>query len=868
MLFHNKTVAETLAELKTDMLGGLSPAEAGSRLDRYGPNQLTEKKKKTLLMMFLDQFRDTMILILIAAAFISGIIGEASDTIAIIVIVVLNAVIGFVQEYRAEKAMALLRKMAAQSALVVRGGEPVVIPASQLVPGDLVILEAGKIVPADLRFIEAIQLKVEEAALTGESLPVEKHAHPLHDEHLSIGDRKNMAYKGTVVSYGRGRGIVTVTGMATELGKIAAMLQEEDEVKTPLQKRLASFGQKLALAVLGICSIVFGVGILRGEEPLLMLLTAISLAVAAIPEALPAVITISLALGASKMVRQHALIRKLPAVETLGSVTYICSDKTGTLTLNKMTVEEAYINGNNLAAADLRPEKNDALFTALAVSNDAEEGASGGAIGDPTEIALYALAKSKGFNKKDLEQSHPRMAEIPFDSDRKCMTTFHRGWDGKFVSFTKGAIDVLLGKAADISADGGLKAIDPGEFHRANERMSSAGLRVLGIAMRTWDALPEDMTPEKVETGLTILGLVGMMDPPREEAKEAVRLCQTAGIKPVMITGDHPLTATTIAKRLGILGQDSLSVITGRELDLLTLAEFEQRVEHIQVYARVAPDQKLKIVKALQDKGQFVAMTGDGVNDAPSLKRADIGVAMGITGTDVSKEASHMVLLDDNFATIVKAVREGRRIFDNIRKFIKYTMTSNSGEIWTIFLAPFLGLPIPLLPIHILWINLVTDGLPGLALAAEPAEKGVMERPPRHPKESIFANGLGVHIVWVGLLMGAAALFTQAWTLKTGHAHWQTMVFTVLCLSQMGHVLAIRSERESIFIQGFFSNKPLVGAFLLTFALQMATIYVPALNPIFKTEPLTLNELLLTLALSSVVFFAVEIEKMVKRRRA
>jgi Ca2+-transporting ATPase len=446
------------------------------------------------------------------------------------------------------------------------------------------------------------------------------------------------------------------------------------------------------------------------------------------------------------------------------------------------------------------------------------------------------------------------------------MTTFHGGRDGKFVSFTKGAIDVLLDKSAGIVTDAGLQTVDAVEIQRVNDRMSADGLRVLGIAMRTWDALPDDMSPEHVEAGLAILGLVGMMDPPREEAGEAVRLCKTAGIKPVMITGDHPLTATTIATRLGILEQDSRAVLTGRELDQLSLEEFEERVERIRVYARVAPEQKLKIVKALQDRGQFVAMTGDGVNDAPALKRADIGVAMGVTGTDVSKEASHMVLLDDNFATIVKAVKEGRRIFDNIRKFIKYTMTSNSGEIWTIFLAPFLGLPIPLLPIHILWINLVTDGLPGLALAAEPPEKGIMERPPRHPRESIFAHGLGAHIVWVGLLMGAVSLFTQAWYLKTGHAHWQTMVFTVLCLSQMGHVLAIRSEGESIFTQGFFSNKPLVGAFVLTFALQMATIYVPVLNPIFKTEPLALNELLFTLALSSVVFVAVEIEKLVKRR--
>jgi len=851
---------------------GLTPVEAGLRLEQHGPNELIEKKKKTLFMMFLDQFKDFMIIVLIAAAVISGVIGEASDTIAIIVIVALNAVIGFVQEYRAEKAMALLRKMAAQNALVIRDGNPVNLPASQLVPGDVVLLEAGKIVPADMRLIETAQLKVEEAALTGESLPVEKHTGPLHDEGLSLGDRKNMAYKGTIVSYGRGRGLITATGMATELGKIATMLQEEEEVKTPLQKRMAAFGKKLALAVLAICAIVFGVGILRGEEPLLMLLTAISLAVAAIPEALPAVITISLALGAKKMVRQNALIRKLPAVETLGSVTYICSDKTGTLTLNKMTVEEVYVNGGLVLSGEfgVRNKKvgdpDSLLITALAVSNDAEADDSGKMMGDPTEVALYVIAKQGSYDKKVLEQDFPRVAEIPFDSDRKCMTTFHRGRDGKFISFTKGAIDVLLDKSANILTDQGLKTVDAGEIQGVNDRMSADGLRVLGIAMRTWDALPGDLSPEQVETGLTILGLVGMMDPPREEAKEAVRLCKTAGIKPVMITGDHPLTATTIARRLGILEQDSGATITGRELEQLSMEEFEERVEHLRVYARVAPEQKLKIVKALQDKGQFVAMTGDGVNDAPSLKRADIGVAMGITGTDVSKEASHMVLLDDNFATIVKAVKEGRRIFDNIRKFIKYTMTSNSGEIWTIFLAPFLGLPIPLLPIHILWINLVTDGLPGLALAAEPSEKGIMERPPRHPKESIFANGLGVHIVWVGLLMGAASLFTQAWSLKTGHAHWQTMVFTVLCLSQMGHVLAIRSETESIFTQGFFSNKPLVGAFLLTFVLQMATIYVPMLHPIFKTETLTAGELLFTLALSSVVFIAVEIEKFFKRR--
>jgi P-type Ca2+ transporter type 2C len=865
MNWYQKNTEEVIKELGSSSRG-ISSENAQKLLLEYGYNELTEKKKRTFFMMFLDQFKDLMILVLIAAAIIAGAIGDLSDTIAIIVIVALNAVIGFVQEYRAEKAMALLKKMAAQQAFVIRDGNPINIPASKLVPGDVVILEAGKIVPADLRLIETAQLRIEEAALTGESLPVEKQTEPLHEEYLSIGDRKNIAYKGTIVSYGRGRGIVTATGMTTEIGKIAGMLQGGEEVKTPLQKRLASFGQKLALAVLAICAIVFGVGLMRGEEPLLMLLTAISLAVAAIPEALPAVITISLALGAKKMVRQNALVRKLMAVETLGSVTYICSDKTGTLTLNKMSVEEVYTDGRVFQIKECDFETNKELFIALALSNDAEANETGQVIGDPTEVALYAVSKQLGFDKRSLQVDLPRVAEIPFDSDRKCMTTIHKDKDGKFVSFTKGAIDILLDKSSGIMTGEGLQTLDTSEIQRVNERMSSDGLRVLGIARRTWDQLPKELSPEHIEAGLVILGIVGMMDPPRDEARNAVGLCKTAGIKTVMITGDHPLTATTIARRLGILEHDSRAVITGRELDQLSQEEFEERVEHIRVYARVAPEQKLKIVKALQDKGQFVAMTGDGVNDAPALKSADIGIAMGITGTDVSKEASHMILMDDNFATIVKAVKEGRRIFDNIRKFIKYTMTSNSGEIWTIFLAPFLGLPIPLLPIHILWINLVTDGLPGLALAAEPAEMRIMERPPRHPKESIFSNGLGLQIIWVGLLMGATCIFTQAWSINTGHAHWQTMVFTVLCLSQMGNVLAVRSERETIFKLGFFSNKAMVGAFLLTFTLQMATIYMPQLNPIFKTEPLTLYELIFTLVLSSVVFFAVEIEKIVRRQ--
>jgi P-type Ca2+ transporter type 2C len=878
MDWHQKEVKEVVEELNSS-LKGLSSDEARKRLSTYGPNELAEKRKRTLLMMVFDQFKDFMIIVLMGAAVISGIIGEASDTIAIIVILLLNAVIGFVQEYRAEKAMAALKKMAAPSATVIRDGVSASGSASEIVPGDLIALEAGKVVPADMRLIESARLKMDEAALTGESVPVDKHIRAIQDSHLSLGDRKNMAYSGTFVAYGRGTGIIVATGMNTELGKIATLLQREEEVKTPLQKRLATFGRKLAIVVLAICVIVFGVGVMRGEQLMLMLLTAISLAVAAIPEALPAVITISLALGARKLVRQNALIRKLPAVETLGSVTYICSDKTGTLTLNQMTVEELFVGGEVVANDGLKGDKDThrLFMTAMALSNDADFCSDGSVLGDPTEIAMCNLPRKYDIERKKLEETYPRTGEIPFDSERKCMTTFHAlpstsplpmmpGETG-YVSFTKGAVEVLISKSANMLTPEGLKSLDADASNLIYGKMAADGLRVLGVAMRQWSAMPDDMTPENVETGLTMLGFVGMMDPPREEAREAVFMCKQAGIRPVMITGDHPITATVIAKRLGIIEDDAEHAMSGVELERLSSEEFEERVDGIRVYARVVPEQKLKIVKALQDKGQFVAMTGDGVNDAPALKRADIGVAMGITGTDVSKEAADMILLDDNFATIVRAVREGRKIYDNIRKFIKYLLTTNSGEIWTLFLAPLLGLPIPLLPIHLLWINLLTDGLPALALSVEPAEGDVMKRPPRHPKESIFSHGLGLHAIWVGLSMAGIVIAAQAWTIKTGVAHWQTIVFTLLCLTQLGHVLAIRSEKESLFKMGLFSNKYLLFAVIVTFVLQMATIYIPSLNGIFKTEPLTLTELATTLAVASLVFWAVEMEKLVRRRK-
>lgn len=844
---------------------GLLTFDASQRMQRDGRNAIIEGKARSIPAMFFDQFKDAMIIVLLGAAVISGLIGDVVDTLVVIAILVLNAVIGFIQEYRAERAIAALKKMAALNARVLRDNVQRDIPATELVVGDVVLLEAGNVIPADMRLVESAQLQIEEAALTGESQSARKNSRILHDHDLPLGDRHNMVYKGTLVTSGRGRGIVVAIGMQTELGRIAALLSNEVDVKTPLQKRLARFGRGLAVVVLAICTILFVAGLLRGEPVLLMLMTAISLGVAAIPEALPAVVSVSLALGAQRMIKRQALIRKLPAVETLGSVTYICSDKTGTLTENRMRAEEIIVasgltSWSDTARADSEPWST--LFRALALSNDVWRNEAS-IIGDPTEIALFEVAEQSGFNKIQLGNHHPRVAEVPFDSERARMTTLHQHQD-EVVAYTKGAPESVLSRCTSALGPTGLIPIAPQQIEAEVERMARNGLRVLAIAVRKWPALPESMAHHEIEAELTLVGLVGLIDPPRESVQEAVALCKSAGITPVMITGDHPETAAAIALRLGILDQDG-EVMTGRQLSHLSLQEFEEKINSVRVYARVTPEQKIKIVQALQDKGEFVAMTGDGVNDAPALKRADIGIAMGITGTDVAKEAAHMILLDDNFATIVSAVREGRRIFDNIRKFIKYTMTSNSGEIWTIFLAPLLGMPIPLLPIHILWINLVTDGLPGVALAMEPEEKGVMNRPPRPPNESIFAHGMWQHMLWVGLLMGALSLLTQAWAIKDGNAHWQTMVFTVLTLSQLGHVLAIRSETESLFAQGIFSNRPLIVAVLFTVALQMAVIYVPWMNVIFKTQPLSVEELAFCMVVASVVFFAVEVEKWLRR---
>jgi Ca2+-transporting ATPase len=852
MNYHLLPISE-IQELLNTSKQGLHITEAEERLKQYGKNELIEKKQNSLLILILNQFKDVMIFILLIAAVISYALGDEKDAVVILIIVVLNALIGLFQEYRAEKAMEALKKMAAFNAIVRRGGNTIQIPASELVPGDVVILEAGMSVPADIRLTETHALKIEEASLTGESNAVEKSTKEIIIENPPLGDRFNMAYKTTIVTYGRGEGVVVATGMQTEIGRIAQLLQE-DETKTPLQRRLADFGKRLSILVVIICAIIYGAGLFRGEDPVRMLLTAISVAVAAIPEALPAVITISLALGASRMVHKNALIRKLPAVETLGSVTYICSDKTGTITQNKMTVMDSWISPDAEPITGFSPEQ--LLVLSMELNHDVMVNEDKHLKGDPTEIAIVEYArKNKNYEKQwlvDFKRQH----ELPFDSVRKRMTTIYP-FSGKWLVVTKGAVENILSCCQSTNEE---------EVNTATENFAQQGKRVLAFAVKLMGALPTTISIETIETDLKFVGLVAMIDPPRREVIQAIEDCYTAGITPVMITGDHPITAKAIASETGILRYKTDRVVTGAELSQWSDDEFEKEIKYIKVYARVSPEQKLNIVKALQNKNHFVAMTGDGVNDAPALKRANIGIAMGITGTDVSKKAAHMILLDDNFATIIRAVREGRRIFDNIRKFIKYTMTSNSGEVWTIFLAPLIGLPIPLLPIHILWINLVTDGLPGLAFASESAEENILKRPPRKPDESIFSGGVGFHILWVGLLMGAVCIGTQGWAIYTGNEKWMTMVFTVLSISQMGHAMAIRSDWKSLFSQGVFGNKPLVGAVLLTLGLQMAVIYVPFLQSIFKTEALSFAELMICLGLSSIVFWAVEIEKWFKRQ--
>ncbi len=891
---------EVLEALQTDPVNGLTTAEAAIRLEKYGPNELVEEGAKSPWLILWDQIRELMVVILIVAAVVSILLGEYSDAVIILAIVVLNAVIGFSQEYRAEQAIAALKKLSVPTVQVKRDGHTVEISALNLVPGDVVRIETGGLIPADGRLIEEANLKIEEAALTGESEAVEKTTQALPGEDLTIGDRKNMVFMGTVATYGRGTAVITETGMQTELGNIADLIQGVEVEQTPLQRRLDHLGKVLAVGALGIIALVVVLGLLRGESLEDLFLVGISMAVAAVPEGLPAVVAITLALGSQRMLKRNALIRRLPAVETLGSVTVICSDKTGTLTQNLMTVKlldvvgqtmevetilnsKGFLNNAELDAASPPEERTLSLLVkAGALCNDAfierDEDGTEHTIGDPTEGALVVAAEKLGYPKAVLEATLPRVAEVPFTSERKRMTTIHEvslerpnieeAWrDVPYVAFCKGAVDSLLEVCTQIWTGVEILPIDDEVTRRINEanrEKAQEGQRVLGVAFRGLEELPPKVTAESIEHDMIFVGLVSMIDPPRPEVRDAVSVAKGAGVRPVMITGDHPLTAQTIAKDLHIT--DNNQNLTGQELSQMSVIELKDVVNDVSVYARVSPEHKLNIVEALQEQGHVVAMTGDGVNDAPALKKADIGVAMGITGTDVSKEAADMVLLDDNFATIVMAIEEGRTIFDNIRKFIKYTLSSNIGELFVMLVAPFLGMPLPLMAVQILWINLVTDGLPGLALALEDSERGIMQRPPWRPNESIFSRGMGWRILIIGSLMGIVSLGVgYTYYQMDPNGVWQTMVFTTLVLAQMGNAMAIRSNTDSVFKMGLFSNRLMVIAITVTFVLQLVLIYVPLMQRFFGTKPLSARDLAVALAASLIVFFAVEIEKWIRR---
>ena len=855
--WHSKSLGEILRELGSDRIRGLTEEEAEGRLKKYGPNRLEGKKPRSMLLRLMDQLRDPMILVLLAAAglsFWSSGGEEWLDGIIILLIVVVNAVISISQENNAQKALEALRRMSAPQARVIRAGRERRLDAGLLVPGDLVRLEAGDLVPADARLMESAGLKADESAMTGESVPVEKRAGEGLPETAALGDRSNMVIGSTVITAGRGTALITATGMDSEVGRVAGLLQEQEEGATPLQRRMGEISKTLSFVCLCVCAVMFGVGLLQGRGMVEMFMTAVSLAVAAIPEGLPAIVTIVLALGVQRMAKRGAIVKKLPAVETLGCAGVICSDKTGTLTQNRMTVRQVWT-----AAGKSREE----LLRAAALCNDAIL-AGGKTSGDPTETALVDAALGEGLDKNTLERELPRRGEVPFDSERKLMSTIHALPDGRFLVCVKGAPDVLLARCR-------IGEEERKRILAVNDSMAGAALRVLGVAQRSLDRMPTALDSGTVERELTFLGLLGMMDPPRREVKEAVDQCRRAGIKPVMITGDHRLTAVAVARELGIYGPGDLA-ITGADLDFMSQDMLEQEVEKFSVYARVSPEHKTRIVNAWRKRGQVVAMTGDGVNDAPALKAAHIGCAMGITGTDVAKEAADMILTDDNFATIVSAVGEGRGIYSNIRKAIHYLLSCNIGEILTIFLATVLGFhQMPLAPVQLLWLNLVTDSLPALALGVEPVEEGAMEERPRDSRESLFTREFSLRLFWQGAMVGRLTLgayFLGEYVLSDPGEAYQaanTMAFATLTLCQLFHAFDVRSEERSLFRIGIFSNPAMNKAFLAGLGMQLAVLCLPPLQQIFQTVPLNPLEWGVVLLLAVTPVGVCEMEKFLRK---
>ncbi|MGB9906511.1 MAG: calcium-translocating P-type ATPase, SERCA-type [Candidatus Saccharicenans sp.] len=883
---------EIASRLDTDLKRGLNSDQAAGLLQQYGYNQLQEARGRSPLKVFLDQFKSFLIWVLIVAAIISGFLGEWVDALAIIAIVVLNAILGFVQEYRAEKSLAALKKMAAPMARVIRDGELKQVPAREIVPGDLLELEAGDHVAADARVIyHTTNFAVHEAALTGESTPVFKTSVELEGEDIPLADRANMVYAGTSVSSGKARALVVATGMGTELGQIARMIQEISLETTPLQRKLEQFGRWIVFLCFFLVGLIFLLEWLRGGELVQVFLTAVSLAVAAIPEGLPAVVTIALALGVQRMVKRHALIRKLPSVETLGAATVICSDKTGTLTKNEMTVKAVYADGHLFSISGtgyqpeggffledkpVNPEDFPGVMKTLVcgtLCNSARLAENQGwcrIVGDPTEGALLTLARKAGLDQESLEKAEPLLEEIPFDSERKMMTMI-RKVGPEFIAYVKGAPDVLLKNCSHIFEGGHERPITQEDLNRllqVNESLARQALRVLGCAYRHLPAYPEKLEAQAIEKDLVFAGLVAMIDPPRPEVVQAIAACKKAGIKPVMITGDHKVTALAIARELGMLEEGALA-ISGEELDDLKPEEYQERVEKIQVYARVSPEHKLRIVRAWKNKGEVVAMTGDGVNDAPAVKEADIGVAMGITGTDVTKEVSDMVVTDDNFASIVAAVEEGRAIYDNIKKFVHYLLSCNLAEIMVMFASSLIGWPVPLLPIQILWVNLITDSFPALGLGFDPPDPGIMSRPPRRPDEPIIDRRRAGLMSIQGIFMAACALLAFSYVLfveKEGIERARTAAFIVLSVSQLFHAFNCRSQMKSVFALGIFSNLNLVIAFLVSLSLQLSVVYLPSLQKIFKTQNLSLFDWSLVLVLSSLPLWGMEAVKLLNKK--